>query len=113
MKLPSVYLKMRVLGAVDTVEGRTRHERILNVAPLFHITGLIAHIAVGMLVPMPIVLGYLFATLGWLAGLGVFNDLGRLMLGKPLRAEQPSPPPADKASPQPAGSSETPPPAKK
>jgi transposase InsO family protein len=32
MKLPSVYLKMRVLGAVDTVEGRTRHERILNVA---------------------------------------------------------------------------------
>ena len=28
MKQPSVYLKMRVLGAVDTVEGRTRHERI-------------------------------------------------------------------------------------
>ena len=27
MKQPSVYLKMRVLGAVDTVEGRTRHER--------------------------------------------------------------------------------------
>src|SRR4051794_34539523 len=34
MKLPSVYLKMRVLGAVDTVEGRTRHERIHNVAAL-------------------------------------------------------------------------------
>jgi putative transposase len=34
MKLPSVYLKMRVLGAVDTVEGRTRHERILNVATM-------------------------------------------------------------------------------
>lgn len=34
MKLPSVYLKMRVLGAVDTVEGRTRHERVHNVAAL-------------------------------------------------------------------------------
>src|SRR5689334_19875543 len=33
----------------------------------------------------PIVLGYVFGTVGWLAGLGVFNDLGRLMLGKPLR----------------------------
>jgi putative transposase len=27
-------VKMRVLGAVDTVEGRTRHERILNVAAM-------------------------------------------------------------------------------
>jgi putative transposase len=34
MKQPSVYLKMRVLGAVDTVEGRTRHQRILNVASM-------------------------------------------------------------------------------
>ena len=34
MKQPSVYLKMRVLGAVDTVEGRTRHERIHNVAAM-------------------------------------------------------------------------------
>jgi long-chain acyl-CoA synthetase len=33
---------------------------VLGGAPLFHITGLIAHIAVGMLVPMPIVLGYRF-----------------------------------------------------
>lgn len=32
MKQPSVYLKMRVLGAVDTVAGRTRHERIHHVA---------------------------------------------------------------------------------
>jgi cytochrome c oxidase subunit 1 len=32
----------------------------------------------------PIVLGYLFGTVGWLAGLGIFNDLGRLMIGKPL-----------------------------
>ena len=32
----------------------------LGVAPLFHITGLIAHIAVSLLVPMPIVLGYRF-----------------------------------------------------
>src|SRR6266581_3896971 len=34
---------------------------------------------------VPIVLGYVLGTVGWLAGLGVFNDLGRLMLGKPLR----------------------------
>jgi putative transposase len=34
MKQPSVYLKMRVLGAVDTVEGRTRHERVHNVATM-------------------------------------------------------------------------------
>jgi long-chain acyl-CoA synthetase len=33
---------------------------VLGGAPLFHITGLIAHVAVGMLVPMPIVLGYRF-----------------------------------------------------
>jgi cytochrome c oxidase subunit I len=33
---------------------------------------------------MAIVLGYAFGTVGWLAGLGIFNDLGRLMLGKPL-----------------------------
>ena len=32
VKQPSVYLKMRVLGAVDSVEGRTRHERIHTVA---------------------------------------------------------------------------------
>ncbi len=32
----------------------------------------------------PIVLGYVLGTIGWLAGLGVFNDLGRLMIGKPL-----------------------------
>jgi putative transposase len=34
MKQPSVYLKMRVLGAVDSVEGRTRYERIHYVAAL-------------------------------------------------------------------------------
>jgi putative transposase len=34
MKLPSVYLKMRVLGAIDTVQGKTRHERIHNVAAM-------------------------------------------------------------------------------
>jgi putative transposase len=34
VKLPSVYLKMRVLGAVDTVDGRTRHQRIHNVAAM-------------------------------------------------------------------------------
>jgi long-chain acyl-CoA synthetase len=37
-----------------------RQDVVLGGAPLFHITGLIAHVAVGMLVPMPIVLGYRF-----------------------------------------------------
>src|SRR5262245_9116602 len=32
----------------------------------------------------PVVLGYLFGTVGWLAGLGIFNDLFRLMAGRPL-----------------------------
>src|SRR6266849_2808717 len=36
---------------------------------------------------VPIVLGYALAVIGWLAGLGVFNDLGRLVVGKPLLAE--------------------------
>ena len=34
MKHPSVYLKMRVLGALDTVDGRTRHDRVHNVAAM-------------------------------------------------------------------------------
>lgn len=34
MKYPSAYLKMRVLGAIDTAEGRTRNERIKNAAAL-------------------------------------------------------------------------------
>ena len=34
MKQPSVYLKMRVLGAIDTVQGKTRHQRVQNVAAL-------------------------------------------------------------------------------
>jgi putative transposase len=34
MKLPSVYLKMRVLGAVDTVDGKTRNQRVRNVAAM-------------------------------------------------------------------------------
>ncbi|HXZ76673.1 MAG TPA: cbb3-type cytochrome c oxidase subunit I [Streptosporangiaceae bacterium] len=34
-----------------------------------------------------IVLGYAFGTIGWLAGLGVFNDLFLLMLGRPLPEE--------------------------
>jgi putative transposase len=34
MKQPSVYLKMRVLGAIDVALGRTRHERIHNVAAM-------------------------------------------------------------------------------
>ena len=35
----------------------------------------------------PIVLGYLLAIVGWLAGLGVFNDVVRQMLGRPASAE--------------------------
>src|ERR1700722_646495 len=31
-----------------------------------------------------LVLGYAFGVIGWLAGLGVFNDLFLLMLGKPI-----------------------------
>ena len=34
MKRPSIYVKMKVLGAIDVVEGRTRDERIHNVAGL-------------------------------------------------------------------------------
>jgi cytochrome c oxidase subunit 1 len=34
-----------------------------------------------------IVLGYVLGTVGWLAGLGVFNDLIRSMLGRPLATE--------------------------
>src|SRR5215831_6354819 len=33
---------------------------------------------------VPIVLGYALGTIGWLAGVGVFNDLGRMLAGKPL-----------------------------
>jgi cytochrome c oxidase subunit I len=32
----------------------------------------------------PIVIGYLFGILGWVAGLGVFNDVFRQMIGRPL-----------------------------
>src|SRR5271165_5963373 len=32
----------------------------------------------------PIVLGYLLAIVGWVAGLGVFNDLFRQMIGRPV-----------------------------
>src|SRR5271170_7599963 len=35
----------------------------------------------------PIVLGYAFAIVGWLIGLGVFNDLFRQMIGRPVRIE--------------------------
>ena len=35
----------------------------------------------------PIVLGYLLAVVGWLAGLGVFNDVFRQMLGRPASTE--------------------------
>jgi transposase InsO family protein len=34
MKRPSIYVKMKVLGAIDVVPGKTRHERIHNVAQM-------------------------------------------------------------------------------
>ena len=34
MKWPSPYLKMRVLGAVDTAPGRTKEERLKHVAEM-------------------------------------------------------------------------------
>jgi cytochrome c oxidase subunit 1 len=37
---------------------------------------------------MPIVLGYAFGVLGWLLGLGVFNDLFRQMIGRPARSHE-------------------------
>jgi cytochrome c oxidase subunit 1 len=38
---------------------------------------------------LPIVLGYLLAVVGWLAGLGVFNDLGRQVAGRPAAPSDP------------------------
>jgi long-chain acyl-CoA synthetase len=40
--------------------GLTPDDAVLAIAPLFHITGLVGHLAVAMLVPMPLVLGYRF-----------------------------------------------------
>ena len=40
--------------------------------------------AVGDQNDIAIVLGYVFGTVGWLAGLGVFNDLLRQMVGRPV-----------------------------
>src|ERR1039458_5711914 len=37
---------------------------------------------------LPIVLGYLLAVVGWLAGLGIFNALLRQMAGRPVPAEE-------------------------
>src|SRR6204780_1631444 len=37
---------------------------------------------------LAIVLGFAFMVLGWLIGLGVFNDLFRLMAGKPIGADE-------------------------
>jgi cytochrome c oxidase subunit I len=37
---------------------------------------------------LAIVLGYVFLTVGWLAGLGVFNDVFRLMIGRQIPHEE-------------------------
>lgn len=34
MKRPSIYVKMKVLGAIDVAEGKTRHARVRNVAAM-------------------------------------------------------------------------------
>ncbi|HWN28726.1 MAG TPA: AMP-binding protein [Actinomycetospora sp.] len=40
--------------------GLTPEDSVLGIAPLFHITGVVAHTAVCLLVPMPLVLAYRF-----------------------------------------------------
>ncbi|MEO5744551.1 MAG: AMP-binding protein, partial [Terracoccus sp.] len=44
--------------------GLTTDDVCLAIAPLFHVTGLIAHIGVALLLPMPLVLGYRFNPVG-------------------------------------------------
>jgi long-chain acyl-CoA synthetase len=54
---------------------------VLGVAPFFHITGLVAHLAVGMLVGMPIVMSYRFdpdATLELIERYGVTFTVGSI-----------------------------------
>jgi long-chain acyl-CoA synthetase len=46
--------------ALQAWAGLTSEDVVLGVAPLFHVTGLIAHIAVSFLVPMELVLAYRF-----------------------------------------------------
>jgi long-chain acyl-CoA synthetase len=38
----------------------TPNDSVLGIAPLFHITGIVAHLTVALLVPMPLVLGFRF-----------------------------------------------------
>ena len=44
----------------DCARGLSPDGSIFGIAPLFHITGLIGHIAVSLLAPMPLVLAYRF-----------------------------------------------------
>jgi cytochrome c oxidase subunit 1 len=46
--------------------------------------GLYPNVALSDSKDWPIVLGYAFAVVGWVAGLGVFNDVFRQMLGRPV-----------------------------
>jgi long-chain acyl-CoA synthetase len=73
-----------------------RDDVILGIAPLFHVTGLIAHLALGLLVPAPIVLSHRFdAAETWrlverhratfaIAAITAFNALGN----EPSRADR-------------------------
>ena len=49
--------------------------------------GLYPNVALSDSEDWPIVLGYAVAVIGWLAGLGVFNDLLRQMAGRPVHLE--------------------------
>ena len=50
-------------------------------------TGLYPNVALSDSKDWPIVLGYLLAVVGWLAGLGVFNDTFRQVIGRPVNLE--------------------------
>jgi cytochrome c oxidase subunit 1 len=49
--------------------------------------GLYPNVALSDSKDWPIVLGYAFAVVGWLAGLGVFNDTFRQMVGRPVSGQ--------------------------
>jgi len=49
--------------------------------------GLYPNVALSDSKDWPIVLGYAFAVVGWLAGLGVFNDTFRQMVGRPVNGQ--------------------------
>ena len=89
--------------------GLTEDDVVLAIAPLFHITGLIGHLAVARLVGMPVVLGYRFDartmlelaqrhgatfTVGAItAFIALMRDAGDLGADEGLQRRQPRSPP--------------------